>query len=356
MTEAEIEGAENARLDAVVLRLDRRANYKGFPYDRFDQMSGTIAKRHIIKGVFARGETSAWIAPPGGMKSALMASAAISVASGADWFDKRNKERCGVVYFALERADLVKRRLEAHKIRLNLPDLPIVVVKAAVNFGAAETVGRVIETIREIEAEYNCPAGLVIFDTFAKLIAAAGLDEDKAKDQGLIFSRVQQLKTATDVHVALVGHTGKNVERGARGSNAILGDVDMMVEISGDIIRTVTVTKANDAPEGPLFSFKSDIHEFGVDDDGDPETVNIVSEDTVSTQTAKPGEPKLPGNERTMFAILHDAGRNGLPLEEWNADAGIGTKRRAYLVEARLGLKKKGLVMELGDRWMVNHS
>jgi len=97
-------------------------------------------------------------------------------------------------------------------------------------------------------------------------------------------------------------------------------------------------------------------HEFGVDDDGDPETVNIVSEDTVSTQTAKPGEPKLPGNERTMFAILHDAGRNGLPLEEWNADAGIGTKRRAYLVEARLGLKKKGLVMELGDRWMVNHS
>jgi hypothetical protein len=47
---------------------------------------------------------------------------------------------------------------------------------------------------------------------------------------------------------------------GARGSNAILGDVDVMVEISGDIIRTATVTKANDMPEGPLFSFKSDIH------------------------------------------------------------------------------------------------
>lgn len=160
--------------------------------------------------------------------------------------DERNKERFGVVYFALERADLVKRRLEAHKIRLNLPDLPIVVVKAAVNFGAAETVCRVIETIREIEAEYNCSAGLVIFDTFAKLIAAAGLDEDKARDQGLIFSWVQQVKTATDVHVALVEHTRKNVDHSARGSNAILGEV----EVSGDPVRTATVTKANDAPRG----------------------------------------------------------------------------------------------------------
>ena len=81
----------------------RGASYNGFAFQRFDEMRGTIAKRHLIKGVFARGETSAWIAPPGGMKSALMASAAIAVASGTDWFGKRNKEACGVVYFALER-------------------------------------------------------------------------------------------------------------------------------------------------------------------------------------------------------------------------------------------------------------
>jgi RecA-family ATPase len=113
MTEAEIESASNEKLDSVVIRLDRRANYKGFPYCRFDEMQGTVAKRHIIKGVFARGETSAWIAPPGGMKSALMASAAIAVASGTAWFGKRSKEACAVVYFALERGDLVRRRIEA---------------------------------------------------------------------------------------------------------------------------------------------------------------------------------------------------------------------------------------------------
>ena len=65
-------------------------------------------------------------------------------------------------------------------------------------------------------------------------------------------------------------------KRGSRGSNAILGDVDVMVTISvnGDV-RTVAITKANDAPEGVLFSFKSENHSFGTDEDGDPITVNV---------------------------------------------------------------------------------
>jgi hypothetical protein len=119
--------------------------------------------------------------------------------------------------------------------------------------------------------------GLAVFDTFAKLIAAANGNENDAKDQGMVFANLQRVKNVTGAHLAIIGHTGKDVSRGMRGSNAALGDVDLMVEISGDVIRTATVTKANDAPEGPLFSFKSEVHEFGTDEDGDPITVNIVS-------------------------------------------------------------------------------
>jgi hypothetical protein len=360
MTEVEIETASNAKLDSVVVRMGRRANYKGFPYRRFDEMHGSVAKRHIIKGIFARGETSAWIAPPGGMKSALMASAAIAVASGSDWFGKRNKETCAVIIFALERADLVQRRIEAHTARSGLTDLPIVIVSATIDLMRVETVAKVVATIREVEADYGRRVGLVIFDTFAKLIAAGGGDENQAKDQGAVFANVQRVKNETDVHVALIGHTGKNVERGARGSNAILGDVDMMVEISGDIVRTATVTKANDSPEGPLFSFTSEIHEFGTDEDGDPITVNIVSSDPVSTsqpETLKRG-PKLKPNQETVFAILHSAGRAGLLLEDWNnqaKDAGIGIKRKADLTDIRNALLSKRMVRTYGDRWYVVH-
>jgi len=88
-----------------------------------------------------------------------------------------------------------------------------------------------------------------------------------------------------------------------RGSNAALGDVDLMVEISGDTIRTATVTKANDAPESPLFSFKSEVHEFGTDEDGDPITVNIVSSDQIETETRRKSRDRWPKG----LKLVHEA-------------------------------------------------
>ena len=357
MTPSQLAQLDDRQLDRLTERHDQRA-YKGFAFQRFEEMRGTIAKRHLIKGVFARGETSAWIAPPGGMKSALMASAAIAVASGTDWFGKRNKERCAVVYFALERGDLVRRRIEAHTQRQDLHGLPIALVTATINLMKRETVPKVVATIREVEAEYGISVGLLVFDTFAKLISAGGGDEDKARDQGLVFANVQRVKNEADVHVALIGHTGKDETRGSRGSNAILGDADIMVTISGDLIRTATVTKANDAPEGPLFSFKSEVHEFGHDEDGDPITVNIVSDEVVAAVAAKSGDPKLSANQRVMFRLLHDAGSAGLTVEAWNEQAralDIGKTRKAVLWECREALKDKGLVREYCGRWTVAH-
>jgi AAA domain len=293
------------------------------------------------------------------MKSALLAQASICVAGGLDWQGKRNKGAAGVVYFALERADLVEKRIKAHCLRLGLTSLPIAVVAATFDLIKPDSVKRVITTIQEAEAVFGTGVGLVIFDTFAKLIAAGGGDENQAKDQGAVFANVQRIKNATGTHVAIIGHTGKDVQKGARGSNAILGDVDIMVEISGDIVRTATVTKANDMPEGPLFSFKSDLHEFGTDEDGDPITVNVVSDDAVAVQSApKSREPKLTPNERTLLAMLHREGSAGLTLEEWNAearDAGIGVKRKATLTDIHNALLDKKLVRNYGDRWHVAH-
>jgi hypothetical protein len=331
----------------------------GFPFQLFGNLTaGGVAKRHLIKGVFARGETSAWIAPPGGMKSALMAQASVCVAGGLDWHGKKNKGAAGVVYFALERADLVRRRLQAHRERSCLGDLPIAVVGSTVDLMAPSTVSMVIETLKQAEESFGCSVGLVIFDTFAKLIAAGGGDEDKARDQGRVFSNIQRVKEANDTHVAIVGHTGKDESRGMRGSNAALGDADAMHTISGDTIRTVTVTKANDGPEGPLFSFKSEVHEFGVDEDGDMISVNIVSDEAAETVNVT-REPKLTANQKTLFGMLHAAGSAGLTLEAWNnqaREAGIGVKRKADLNDIRAGLLSKGLVRQYGDRWAVKHA
>ena len=109
-----------------------------------------------------------------------------------------------------------------------------------------------------------------------------------------------------------------------------------MVTIGGEEIKTATVTKANDAPEGVLFSFKSEVHDFGTDEDGDPITVNIVSSETVINAIRRRiARPKLKPNQQTVFAILHSAGSAGLSLEDWNNQAkdmpASAVKRKADL-------------------------
>jgi hypothetical protein len=116
------------------------------------------------------------------------------------------------------------------------------------------------------------------------------------------------------------------------------------------------VTKANDAPEGPLFSFKSEIHQFGTDEDGDPITVNVVSSEEVSAQVAaKPASRKLNEKQRVFFRLLHDAGDQGLTLAEWNAQGKELGLSKSTMFGIRKTLEDNRMVREYGGRWKVNH-
>jgi hypothetical protein len=146
----------------------------------------------------------------------------------------------------------------------------------------------IVETVREAEAHYGCPVGLIVIDTFNKGIAMGGGDENAAKDQNLVAANLQQIQDElTDIHVALIGHTGKDESRGARGSNAHLGDVDMMVQISvAEGVRTAAITKINDGVEGVLTRFKVVPVTLGHDEDGDAITTAIVSDEVVPMDRA----------------------------------------------------------------------
>jgi hypothetical protein len=278
-----------------------------------------------------------------------------------DWRGHRAKEACGVVIFALERGDLFKRRLLAYQQRDGLHGLPIAIADAVIDLLNPACVETIVATVRVAEVNFGCAVGFIGIDTYAKGIAANGGDEDKARDQNRAAANLREIhsRLENNVHIALVGHTGKDETRGARGSNAHIGDVDVMVQISGETVKTAAVIKGNDQPERVLAQFKLEPFELGRDEDGDPITTSIVSTDVIDAQPAhKPREPKLTANQKTLFAMLHDAGKSGLLTEDWNTmarAAGIGCHRRADLTDIRNALKSKGLVREMGDRWMVDH-
>lgn len=326
----------------------------------FDDCGKTALRRWILKGIIARNETSGWVAPPGAGKSALLTEIAIHCAARIDWRGHRAKEAVGVVVFALERGDLFKRRLDYYRQRDGLHGLPIAVVDVVVDLLNPGCVETIVATVREAERNFGCGAGMLMFDTYNKGIAAGGGDEDKARDQNRAAAnlRVVHARLENSVHIALVGHRGKDETRGARGSNAHVGDVDVMTQISGEAVKTAAVVKGNDQAERTLATFKMEVVETGRDEDGDPVTTAIVSADQVDVGPVVKKE-KLSANQKTMFAMLHTAGASGLMLEAWNEqarEAGIGVKRKADLNDIRAALLSKGLVREYSGRWTVLHS
>jgi energy-coupling factor transporter ATP-binding protein EcfA2 len=273
----------------------------GIPLDYYENFSAAVSKDWIIKGVIAKGETSSWIGPPASGKSALLASVAMCAADGDGWRGYRSKGRVGVVYFALERGQLAKRRLIAHA---GPPNLPIAVADRIIDLISPACVEIIIDTIRTAEAHFNCPVGMIIIDTFNKGIAAGGGDEDKAKYQNITAANLRRVHEQTAIHIALIGHTGKDESRGARGSNAHLGDVDMMVQISVDgDIRTATIIMINDGVDGELTRFKLKVVTLGQDPDGDDITTAIVTDEQIGAGKQS-GRVKLTKSQRKAMEML----------------------------------------------------
>jgi AAA domain len=230
----------------------------------FDECRAFTRRRWILKGIVARGETSAWIAPPGAGKSALLTEISVHCAAGHDWRGHRSKDSCGVVIFAIERADLYKRRLVAYQQRDDLEGLPIAVADAVINLLDPACVELIASTVHNAKEQFGCDVGLLVIDTYSKGIAAGGGDEDRAKDHNRAAVNLRNLHARLDTHIALVGHTGKDEARGARGSNAHLGDVDLMIQISGDLIKVAEVVKGSAGASGvPLPTRKTGTISWG---------------------------------------------------------------------------------------------
>jgi Bifunctional DNA primase/polymerase, N-terminal/AAA domain len=253
----------------------------------FSDLKEAAPKLWLVKNVIARGETSGWIGPPGAGKSAALGDLCVHGASSSSWRGYRIKQQFGSLYLALERADLVKRRFTAQRMRDNLPiDLPIAIAGQVIDLMDRNCVADILDAIKRAEDRLGCEIGLLTIDTYAKGIAAGGGDESTAKDQNIAIANLRRVLDKVNIHIATAGRTGKDVSRGERGSNAKLADVDLQVQISGESIKTAIVVKGNDQPLGTLTSFQLEPYDFGPDEDGDPFRTYILSRQIIEASTA----------------------------------------------------------------------
>ena len=187
--------------------------------------------------------------PPASLKSFLLIAWSLHIASGTPWLGRPVKQG-GVLYVAGEGVRGMGRRVRAWLRHHGMEgvDLPFRLLPASVNLTDPEQLAKLVRTaVAAAEAEGTTIA-MVVIDTVARAIP--GADENSAQDMGRLVAAVEHIKAAVTCHVHGVHHSGKDPDRGARGSSALLGAVDTMVKITreGECI-TVSVEKQKDDEE-----------------------------------------------------------------------------------------------------------
>ncbi|QSR35215.1 hypothetical protein CFI10_09435 [Marinobacterium iners] len=251
-----------------------------------------------IRGVIEHGTLTLLFGESGGGKSYVTLSMALSVATGLDWYGNAVKQG-PVVYIAGEGHSGISRRAKAWSIENNadLTGVPMVVSSRAVLF---EDAGSLNGLITEIDAMPE-PPKLVIIDTLAR--AAAGLEENSAKDMGMFIAKCDDIKHRYGCTVLVVHHTGLSDGNRARGSSAIKAalDVEIGLKKQGDaIVLTSEKMKEGEQFEPLGFRFKSvvlpaaegwtDEHDFPIKTavlEQASEGVNLATKDRPLTGAAR---------------------------------------------------------------------
>lgn len=83
------------------------------------------------------------------------------------------------------------------------------------------------EHVKEDLAELKAKPALIVIDTMSRLLT--GLDENSAKDATMITNFMEQLAHYYECFVLAIHHTGKDQNKGARGSSAFYANLDVVI-------------------------------------------------------------------------------------------------------------------------------
>ena len=166
-------------------------------------------------------------------KTWLALDQALYLASGLNGYRREPGLAVDVVYFAGEGfEDLAHNRVtawcEAHE--LDPADVKLHLLE---NFPSVADDSDVDLLVQAVIKKGIAPR-LIVLDTYARVLAEAGLSENDPADIMKFIRQAEILKRGFGCTVMAIHHRGKDAERGARGHNALIAAVDAAYEIEAD--------------------------------------------------------------------------------------------------------------------------
>ncbi|WFT95060.1 AAA family ATPase [Bradyrhizobium barranii] len=232
-------------------------------------------KEWVVPGLCGIGEVVVIHAETKIGKTQFATYLSLCVATGTDFF--RRKVRQGaVLYLALEKGRITKKRFRAsQKLHGNIRP-PIAVSTTPINLTTAKDASAVIATMREISSKAGS-GSLIVIDTLNR--CAGGVDENAAGPMGTMMNELTRIAEEAQVAVVVLHHNTEGRGK-ARGSTTITASADVVISIQkeADEVRAAEVTLANDAPDGQTFRFRMPVIEVT------PETEDADAEFSVSIE------------------------------------------------------------------------
>lgn len=210
--------------DVFARALDKLAADDPTPARRFrlwtlEEIAALPLPEWLIPDMMPRKGVSLFYGPGGSYKSFLVLQFALELA----------RDGRPVIYIGAEGGRDLELRAAAWKMVHEIDgELPLRIVQDMPWASDGGMIQEFIDTVKESTIRPE----LIVIDTAARMMV--GLNENDAKDMGLLVAAVDTLKRALDCAVAVVHHTGKDASRGARGSAALEWATDAAFEIKAD--------------------------------------------------------------------------------------------------------------------------
>jgi RecA/RadA recombinase len=195
---------------------------------RFDKIE-CRPPQWLVEGLFEQDAMAVIYGPPAGGKSFIALNMAFSVASGVPFLGREVKQGA-VFYIAGEGHNGLAQRRTAWEIAngVSLAGMPLFLTKRSIDMTAdAESLVPIIE---QLAIDTDSAPVLVVIDTLAKNFGSR--DENQSQPMSDFVRAAESIKHAFNCTIVIVHHTGKDIEKGARGSSALKAAIDQEYSVS----------------------------------------------------------------------------------------------------------------------------
>jgi hypothetical protein len=228
------------------------ANERFHLYSAADALQPQEPINWIIEGIFSAGSLSLVVGEPGCKKTWAMIDAAVAVSQGDMWLGHPTLARSVLIIDEESGkrriSDRIGKTLRGHGANENT--LLYYVSLAGFDYGNADDVS-ILEALI-----IQTAAGFVIIDALADIML--GRDENAVKDVQPIFHALRTVAESTQAALVLIHHSNKM--GGYRGSSAMNGAVDLMLEVESKSDSADVNFKSSKVRDVVAFNFSGFAH------------------------------------------------------------------------------------------------